>query len=445
VSGRRSAAADTVPLGPEEFAGLMARFSPFEPRPRLAVALSGGADSMALLALARDWLREREGDLLALIVDHGLRPGSDREATRVAAWARALGARAEILRWEGPKPVSRIQERAREARYRLLRDACRRAGVLHLATAHHRDDLAETVALRRMRGSGARGLAGMFAERFFEELRLLRPLLAIPRARLEATLRARGLPRLEDPSNLDPRFARGRLRHGPPLPVAALFDEAVAAARRRAGLEAALASFCARHLRPHPTGLLEVSATAWRALSPEPAELFLERAAMVAAGSPYPPRRRKLAALAATLRHLGEGRRTLAGCIFEIVPGGRRLRIGREPGRIAPPLASGGEGTVLWDRRWRLETGLGCPPVTIGALAAIEDAALRRRLFARARACGLPRWFAAGLPVVVRDGRPVLWPLAAGPRRGPALRLVYAPRRRMTEPPVEGILVSTFC
>ncbi|HFD15922.1 MAG TPA: tRNA lysidine(34) synthetase TilS, partial [Rhodospirillales bacterium] len=389
----------------------MARFSPFEPRPRLAVALSGGADSMALLALAREWVRDREGDLLALIVDHGLRPGSDREAAEVAGWARALGVGAEVLRWRGPKPASRIQERAREARYALLREACRRAGVLHLLTAHHRDDLVETVALRRMRGSGPRGLAGILPERFLEELRLLRPLLPVPRARLEATRRARGLPRLEDPSNLDPRFARGRLRRAGSLPEAELLAEAAAAARRRADLEAALARFCARRLRFHPTGLLTLSATALGEVSPELAELFLERAAMVAGGALHPPRRRQLAALAAALRHEGEGRRTLAGCIFEIVPEDRRLRIGREPGRVAPPRLCPGGARVLWDRCWWLETEPGSPPVTIGALAALEDGALRRRLFARARGCGLPRWFAAGLPVVLREGRLLLWPL----------------------------------
>ncbi len=419
----------------------MARFAPFEPRPRLALALSGGPDSMALLALLRGWAESRAGELLALIVDHRLRPGSTTEAVRVAGWAEALGVKAEILRWRGAKPGSRIQERAREMRYTLLRAACRRAGILHLLTAHHREDLAETVALREERGSGPRGLAGMPAERFLEDLRLLRPLLPVPRARLLATLRAHRLPRLLDPSNLDPRFARARLRRTGPLPVAELAAEAAAAACSRASLEAELAGFCARHVRPHPLGLVELEAAAWRDLPPELAELLLERGLLVAGGGRQPPRRAALARLAATLRRSGPTRRTLAGCILEVR--GDRLRIGREPGRVAPPARCGPGETLLWDRRWRLGLGEGETPVTVVALGMLEDPLLRL-LLARARSCDIPAWFARSLPVVLCRGRLLYWPLAHRPPPRRRLRLVLAPARRLVEAPFRGILVSTF-
>ncbi len=419
----------------------MDRFAPFEPCPRLALALSGGPDSMALLALSRDWVAARDGELLALIVDHGLRPGSAAEATRVAGWAEALGVPAEILRWRGEKPMTRIQERAREARYALLRAACRRAGILHLLTAHHREDLAETVALRKARGSGPIGLAGMAAERFFEELRLLRPLLPVPRDRLLATLRAHRLPRLLDPSNLDPRFARARLRRTGPLPVAELLAGAAAAARSRRSLEGELARFCARHLRAHPLGLIEMEAAAWRRLAPELAELVLERALLVAGGGRHPPRRAALARLAAVLRRPGPIRRTLAGCIVEARDD--RLRIGREPGRLAPPACCGPGETLLWDRRWRLENR-SPRPVTLLPLARLPDPGRRRRLAARAGAAGLPAWYAAGLPLVLEEGRPLGWPLAAAGLAARRLRLLLAPARRLVEPPFAGILVSTF-
>jgi len=419
----------------------MAPFAPFEPNPSLAVALSGGADSMALLALARDWVAARDGELLALIVDHGLRPQSAAEAARVAGWAEALGVQAEVLRWRGEKPATRIQERAREVRYALLRAACRRAGILHLLTAHHRDDLAETVALRKARGSGRIGLAGMAAERFFEELRLLRPLLPVPRRRLEASLRQRGLPWLEDPSNLDPRFARGRLRLAGPLPVAELLAEAAAAASFRASLEQELARFCAGHVRPHPLGLVELEAAAWRRLAPEIGEWVLERALLLAGGGRYPPRRRRLVDLAAVLRDPGAGRRTLAGCLIEEHAG--RLRIGREPGRVAPPGDCLPGRSLLWDGRWRLELGEGEAPVTVIALGMLEDPLLRR-LLARARSCDIPSWFARSLPVVLCRGRLLHWPLARRPPPQRRLRLIPAPRRRLAESPPDGILVSTF-
>src|SRR4029077_6487242 len=122
------------------------------------------------------------------------------------------GIASAILTWPGAKPRAGLQEAARGARYRLLRDECRRRDILHLLLAHHADDQAETVAMRAARQSGPDGLAGMAALVEQSEVRLLRPLLAVSRARLTATLLARGVPWLDDPSNVDPRFERARLR-----------------------------------------------------------------------------------------------------------------------------------------------------------------------------------------------------------------------------------------
>ena len=96
---------------------------------------------------------------------------------------------------------------ARAARYGLLEAACRGERILHLLVAHHYEDQAETVALRVARGSGAVGLAGMAAVREVHGLRVLRPLLAVPKARLMAILRQADWPWLDDPSNAEPRFA----------------------------------------------------------------------------------------------------------------------------------------------------------------------------------------------------------------------------------------------
>ncbi|HLU65659.1 MAG TPA: tRNA lysidine(34) synthetase TilS, partial [Kofleriaceae bacterium] len=175
---------------------------PFERRPRLAVAVSGGPDSLCLCLLAHGWAKARGGEVSALTVDHGLRPTSADEARQVAAWLGPRGIDHHVLRWTGAKPATAIQEAAREARYRLLGDWCRAAGVLHLLLAHHLDDQAETVAFRRARGSGPEGLAGMPAVRELAGLRLLRPLLGVPKARLVATLEAAGQAWLEDPSNV---------------------------------------------------------------------------------------------------------------------------------------------------------------------------------------------------------------------------------------------------
>jgi tRNA(Ile)-lysidine synthase len=199
-------------LTAESFATLMAPFAPFESRPVLAVGVSGGRDSLALVLLAGEWAVAQGGHVVGLIVDHGLRAGASAEAEATRELLARHDIPADILQWTGAKPAHGLQEAARTARYRLLFDGCRERGILHLLVAHHADDQAETVAMRAARGSGPDGLAGMAALVERRHARLLRPLLAMPRARLTATLEARGVTWIEDPSNSDPRFERARLR-----------------------------------------------------------------------------------------------------------------------------------------------------------------------------------------------------------------------------------------
>ena len=109
-----------APLGADEFARLMAGLGPFENRPVVAVAVSGGPDSMALVALSHDWARDRGGRVEGLIVDHGLRPDSTDEADRVAEWLNEFGSGRRILSWRGDKPQRGIQAAARAARFVCL-------------------------------------------------------------------------------------------------------------------------------------------------------------------------------------------------------------------------------------------------------------------------------------------------------------------------------------
>lgn len=209
---------ETKPLSAGEFSGLLdlpafdlIRQSPESP---VALAVSGGPDSMALAALVSGWLREKgRVPAHALIVDHGLRPESAAEARRVKGWLEALpGLHPRILRWTGDKPAAAIMEKARAARYRLLEHYCARHEISGLFLAHHRDDQAETVLIRLAKGSGLDGLSGMARARKSGAVTLLRPFLDCPKARLVATCRALGVPFVEDPSNANPAWLRPRLR-----------------------------------------------------------------------------------------------------------------------------------------------------------------------------------------------------------------------------------------
>ncbi|MGH1398061.1 MAG: tRNA lysidine(34) synthetase TilS [Alphaproteobacteria bacterium] len=175
---------------------------------RVAVAVSGGPDSVALWGVVRVWAEVRGIDVHALHVDHGLRDGSADEAAVLAARIKGL----QVLQWDVPSDV-RVQEEARKARYRLMAEYCAAEGIGHLLLAHHRDDQAETVLFRLAKGSGLDGLGGMRSVQDYDaDLVLVRPFLEVDKADLVAYCAERGVPYFNDPSNENDDFARVRLR-----------------------------------------------------------------------------------------------------------------------------------------------------------------------------------------------------------------------------------------
>lgn len=192
---------------------IAALFGPWEAARGIVIGVSGGPDSVALMLLAADWARARATPpLYVATVDHGMRKDSTSEAEMVARWAARLALPHAILVWDGVKPASRIQERAREARYELLFEYAARNGADHVMTAHHADDQAETILFRLLRGSGISGLSGMATLSDRNGLVLARPLLSHARADLVALCESRAQPFFDDPSNRNPAYARTRMR-----------------------------------------------------------------------------------------------------------------------------------------------------------------------------------------------------------------------------------------
>ncbi len=320
--------------GPEEqdhgsldgntFARLMAPFEPFEAAPVLAAAVSGGRDSLALALLAHDWAAARGGRVIGLVVDHALRPESAAEAAATVHTLAGRGIEGSILRWSGAKPASAVQETARVARYGLLRQECRRRGILHLLLAHHADDQAETVAMRALRGSGVDGLAGMAALVEQPEARLLRPLLGIPRTRLTATLLERGVAWLDDPSNADLRFERARLRAGE-RPS----DGLPAGASARPLRELSLAAAAVGTMEFPANGAMVIDRTAFGSLGPELQAGLLSRLVQAVGGADHPPRRDRLQQ--AVLRLCAPVARGKSGRSQDFTLSACRLQLRQEP------------------------------------------------------------------------------------------------------------------
>jgi len=327
-----------------------ALFSGLEGLRGLLLAVSGGSDSTALLVIAARWAeglkKGRKGapKLLAVTIDHGLRPESAREAAAVKRFARRLGVPHRTLRWRGKKPKSGLQEAARIARYRFLAQAAAHAGYEHILTAHTLDDQAETVLFRLARGSGLTGLAGMaYAVPIplgeDAALFLIRPLLSVSKARLIATLKNAGVDHNEDPTNQDPRFARARLRALMPhlaregLDARGLARLAVRMRRAEATVEFAVAA-ARSALAPGPWregGPIVFETVQFNELPAEVALRLLGRA-IAHAGDEGPVELGKLEWLYDALRQSRVPiRRTLAGALVTLGRG--RLIVERAPPR----------------------------------------------------------------------------------------------------------------
>ncbi len=350
-------AAPSQPIRDDELNGL---FAGLAASGAIALAVSGGADSLALLVLVDRWRRRRRAAPMVhvLTVDHRLRASSAAEARHVAAIAAARGLPHRTLVWDDAAPVTGIEAAAREARYRLLAKAAGEIGAAHLATAHHQGDQAETLLMRLGRGSGLAGLAGMRAERpLAPGLVLCRPLLDVARVRLAATVAAAGLTPAEDESNTDPRFARARLRALMPALAAEGIDAAGIArtAARLARASDALDHYATLLLEAavttDPLAVARVDREAFAAAPEEVRLRALGRLVQAIGGAEWPPRSERLESLDAALIGVGAFKRSLGGAILRA--DGGLAEIYRESGRAPLPELEVWPGfSGLWDHRF---------------------------------------------------------------------------------------------
>ncbi|MCY4039348.1 MAG: tRNA lysidine(34) synthetase TilS [Hyphomicrobiales bacterium] len=364
-----SASRDASPTC-EEFEALM---RPLEVLRTIALGVSGGADSMSLLLLSAHWRKRklRQGqtppEIIVFSVDHGVRATAGQEAENVVRTAKEHGCRGEVLRIEEPPPRQNKQAALRERRYALLCRRCREENIDVLLLAHHLEDQAETFLLRLARGSGVDGLASMSRESMRHGVRLYRPLLEFPRARLRAYLEQENVAWLEDPSNRDASYARVRwrklleplAREG--LDANRLAKTARSMARARTALEETSFAHLRRYARLMEAGYANFSRDLLRDAPDEIVLRSLSRLLMAVGGRFYAPR---LSNLEHALESLRESPRTngktLGGCKIFSDRQGEGFFVIREPAAAASAApvrlngAGGGENFGLWDGRFRV-------------------------------------------------------------------------------------------
>ncbi|MCP1334897.1 tRNA lysidine(34) synthetase TilS [Futiania mangrovi] len=394
-SGSRLPGADgaDAPPSPETLSAALRSLLGTAPE-GLALAVSGGSDSRALMEMAAR-LPVRPARLLVLTVDHGVRPEAAAEAATVAARAQALGVAAQVLRWEGAPADGNFQAAARAARYRLMAEACRAAGIAVLATAHTRDDQAETVLARLARGAGVDGLCGISPVLDAGAgVRIVRPLLGAGRQELRDWLRGEGIADwVDDPSNEARRFDRVRHRRllallaEEGLDAGALAGLAGRMRDARDALDSAASSLAGTAARFDPLGFAVLDREIYAAAPAEVrrrALLGLLRA--VSGRTGHPPRFDRLGRLDRLLAGTGCVRATLNGAVVRT--DGREvlmLREGRGAMTASPVAVSGG---AVWDGRFRLE-GDAAAPLSASALG-VEGIAILRSQGVLPKKGGLP-------------------------------------------------------
>ncbi len=322
---------------------------------------------MAMLRLFAAWPERPEATILT--VDHGLRAESADEARQMSKWSKAASLPHVTLRWEGTKPTTGLQAKARHARYELMAEWCREQGVSCLLTAHTMDDQAETVLMRLARTTSFDSLAGVPAMGAWRGLALYRPLLNVRREQLRDYLSAAGQGWIDDPSNLDERFERVRIRKALPvleglgITVEALAGFAAVAREACDGLWGATADWVKLHVRVFDAGYCAVPLEAFSGQ----AEILKPRILgwlIAQFGAGTMPEPAELELLAAWVDE-GGSRRTLGGALI-----GRRkdhLIIGREPGRIAgEALTLPESGFGLWDHRFEVRAAPGSQVTALG-------------------------------------------------------------------------------
>lgn len=399
------------------FAGAMAELD-LPAAPRIAVGVSGGADSLGLLLLLADWCGRNNGVLKAYTVDHNLRPAAREEARGVAKICAARGIDHDILTWQfDEKPETHIQERARTARYDLLTQACERDGFPFLAVAHHLEDQIETFWMRLTHGSGVDGLAGMTPRRDLGGVTLLRPLLSMPRSHLRDVCMAAGVQWFEDPSNENQTFLRPRLRGFEDMLAAegltparfATTLQKLSDARDilRGATDAALVDVTTVHDMGYATLDLEK----FQILSPALARRVLSDVLAMIAPSDYPPGHDLVARLYDAVQADGFAGQTAYGCDIALSEK-KYLMVTREPAAMAAPAFITAGQTLCWDRRFVLDaTGAAgemagaIESITLGALGVAGVAMLRKQPGVAAEQMTVFE----SLPGKVRAGLPALW------------------------------------
>ena len=406
------AAPDAQRITPEAFDPVLQKLGLLQTHPKIAVAVSGGGDSIALAVLVQAWVKARNGEMLVLTVDHNLRPESAGEAIDVQVLMKERGIAHEILIWKGNKPSTHVQELAREARYALLLQACRRHGFPLLAVAHNLEDQIETFWMRLAHGSGIDGLSAMAPVRDLGGVSIIRPLLSFSREQLRATCTHHRIKWIEDPSNQNEKYLRVKLRQFEKT----LADEGLTPARlsqtlqkledAREALQIMADQAASQCVLLHPEGYATLKISDWKSQPREVQRRILWQALKTIAVAPYPAGFEAMEQTRLDLHNPSFAGKTLSGC--EIFPGKKdEILIAREADAVEGRLRA--EEGKIWDGRFIISGFHAGSPQMLSLPESLEVGALGGAGLSELRKGGISLPKLEALPFKIKRVLPALW------------------------------------
>jgi len=342
------------------FSSTLSAIGGFETSPTIAIAVSGGADSMALLLLTHDWVQKHGGKVIGLTVDHGLRPESTQEAQTVCGWCNDRGIEHHILSAQNSifRIEAKTQDAARRARYGLLTEWCKKNHVLHLLTAHHQGDQVETLFFRLSAGSGIDGLASMPMVSIMNGVRVIRPLIEIKKYELQIFLNKKKQKWIEDLTNRKLHYTRNLIRmklEGNSHIQSSAHNVAERYGNIRNHMENKLASYLTKSVYIFPGGYGYIDLESFSAMPNEYAKRALSALLQTLNGDEHPPRTYKLQRLYKEILERSIRRRTLGGCQLIYQAKYNRLLVCREPKAMENALALPPHSRAIWDNRFEVK------------------------------------------------------------------------------------------
>ncbi|MDR1499075.1 MAG: tRNA lysidine(34) synthetase TilS [Rickettsiales bacterium] len=326
---------------------------------QVAVAVSGGIDSLALLFAAKEWAEVNDSRIIGITVDHKLRKESEAEATHVNELCRKYGIKHQVLVWEGEKPTTNVESSARENRYKLISGFCGQNSIKYLLVAHHLQDQAETFFLRLFRGSGLDGLAAMKGMTNLYNMTIIRPFLRVNKDILRQYLLKNSIGWIEDPSNSDEKYLRNKIRNF----LNSFDDKDKILERINFAVDEINKS---KEFREQEIGKIEkkvVNFSLFGSCAIDRQKLLLQneeiilkllaKVAMKISGNVYKPRLEKLKRLLKHIMEIDDIKYTFYGCIFEKY-NNNLLMVYREYNSIGEDKELIYNTEVIWDGRFRI-------------------------------------------------------------------------------------------